>query len=670
MTSNVIPTEPPEAVPLLPPEVEAGGVIAAFQRTATAFPDRGIDLYDRSGVKHFQTYAQLLDGANAVATQLLASGRRPGDRILVALPSGFDFINVFFGALMARMQPIPVPPPRPDTVMSSYVGLVQRLAGRLETANLVTASAADGPLLALAEVDHGFEWVMPVDRLLRFGDAEVQGQAPDWTVIRPDHTAYIQCSSGSTGSRKAVALSHRNLLVSVADVGRAIAVQPDDVGVSWLPLYHDMGLVGALLFSVAWGIPLVIVHPERFLRAPHEWLVAITNHAGTVTLSPDFGFHYCARRAKESDLEGLDLSSWRVALCGSEPVQLPHIRTFERRFAPLGLKENTVVPVYGLVESTLGVSFGRLGDGRRILKLDRERLETAGEVLEVGEETAGVEMLSHGPPMDHVEVRIDDEDGAALAQGHVGEIHVRGPTVMLGYVDDLKTRAKSALDNVSDEFVMGTSTTGEFVLHAEDPAKRWIGTGDLGFLYEGELYIVGRAADVVVLGGGRRLFPDELESFVGRIDGVRPGSVAVFGIPVSAASLNRHDAVRKAAARVTSELAEPATEDDGTHLLVVAVEAAEGVDRVQLAEAISQAVHLRIGRFPHDVRVLSPRSVPKTSSGKIRRFKCREYYLEDALDRSDREERWRGLVFVTERARSYVAQMGRRLRGFFDREES
>jgi fatty-acyl-CoA synthase len=665
-------TEPAQLEPLLPPDIGRGGVIAAFQRTAQAFPDRGIDLYDRGGVKHFLTYAQLFEGASAVATQLIAEGRRPGDRILVALPSGFDFICVFFGSLMARLQPIPVPPPRADTVMSAYLGLVQRLAGRLQTSNLVTASAADGPLLAMAEVDHAFEWVVPVDKLLRLGEAEKDLKPPDWSGIRPNDIAYIQCSSGSTGSRKAVALSHRNLLTSVADVGSAIDVRPDDVGVSWLPLYHDMGLVGALVFCVAWGIPLVIVHPERFLRAPHEWLVALSNHGGTVTLSPDFGFHYCTRRAKESDLEGLDLSSWRVALCGSEPIQLPHLRKFERRFAPMGLRENTVVPVYGLVESTLGVSFGRLGDGRRILKLDRSELETRGEVVEVGEDDAGVEMLSHGPPMDHVEVRIVDEEGETLPEGRVGEIHVRGPTVMLGYVDDLKTRAMTALENLSDEFVMGTSTTGELVLETEDPATRWIGTGDLGFLYQGELYIAGRAADVVVLGGGRKLYPDELESFVGRIDGVRPGSVAVFGIPVSAASLNRHEAVREAAARVAAQAPgrEASAEgSDAAHLLVVAVEAAEGVDREQLAEAISQAVHLRIGCFPHDVRVLSPRSVPKTSSGKIRRFKCRDYYLEDALDRSDREERWRGLVFITERARSYVAQMGRRMRGFFDRDE-
>lgn len=665
MTLNPDPIPIADPAALAPPEIDHGGVIAAFERTAKTSPRRGIDLYDRAGVKHFLTYAQLFDGASSVAAQLVGAGKRPGDRVLVALPSGFDFIQVFFGALMARLQPIPVPPPRADTVMSGYLALVQRLAGRLETSNLITPTAADGPLLAMAEVDHGFEWVQPVDRLLRLGELDTPGATPDWTVIRPDHIAYIQCTSGSTGSRKAVALSHRNLLTAVTDVGRAIEVRPDDVGVSWLPIYHDMGLVGALIFSVCWGMPLVIVHPERFLRAPHEWLVALANHSGTITLSPNFGFHYCSRRAKESDLEGLDLSTWRVALCGSEPIQLPQLRTFERRFAPFGLRENIVVPVYGLVEGTLGVSFGKLGDGRRIVKLDRERLETAGEVVETTEHDSAVEMLSHGPPMDQMEVRIVDAAGEPLGVDRVGEIQVRGPAVMLGYVDDLATRAKRALDTLGDEVVMGTSTTGEFVLQAEEPSNRWIGTGDLGFLHDGELFVVGRAADAVQL-GSRRLYPDELESFVGRIDGVRPGTVAVFGIPVAAAALNRHDKVRAAAARAAAQGEAP----EGAHLLVVAVEAAEGVDRVQLAEAISQAVHLRIGRFPDDVRVLSPRSMPKTSSGKIRRFKCREYYLEDALDRRAREERWRGLVFLTERARSVVAQLGRRVRGFFDREES
>jgi acyl-CoA synthetase (AMP-forming)/AMP-acid ligase II len=250
-------------------------------------------------------------------------------------------------------------------------------------------------------------------------------------------------------------------------------------------------------------------------------------------------------------------------------------------------------------------------------------------------------------------------------EGNVGEIEVRGPSVMLGYVDDLGTRQKTDLDGMGSEFVMGTSATGEFVLNVEDPGSRWIATGDLGFVHEGELYVLGRVADRVVL-DDRRVYPGEVEALVGRIDGVCPGSSAVFGIPVKAAALNRHDAVRDAAARAGVKGDEPAVE---RQLLVVACEAAEGVDRTQLSEAIAEAVQLRIGLYPHDVRVVSPHSIPKTASGKIRRFRCREFYLEERLERGLREDRWRGLAFVTERARSAVAQMGRRLRGFFERDE-
>lgn len=615
-------------------------VPAALHAAAERWPERGIHLYDAAGVKAHLTYPQLLDRARRVAAVLHHRNLRPGARLMVVSPTSLDTIAVLLGAMLAGVAPIPLAPPRQSrtTHFARYLGSVYRLAERLECRHIVADPDAHDLLLARAETEPWFDSALSLGALA--AAAAPPQELPDAHDILPDDTAYIQLSSGTTGPPKSVLLSHRSILTNIHAIGEHIQVTPDDVGVSWLPLHNDMGLVGVLFFAIYWGIPLALLNPDRFLRAPHEWLLAFAQHGATLSPAPDFGFHYCTRRAKKSDLEGLDLSSWRVAMSGGESVIPAHVRAFERRFRPYGLRPNVVLPVYGLAEVTLGVSFAPLGAPIRVDRVQRAALETQAAATPALPEEPCLEFVSVGPPLPGLQVQIRGADGAPLPPRSVGEIAVAGHSVM---------RACVHIDADAPT----------------QPADGWINTGDLGYFADGDLFVTGRAADVIRL-GTRDVLPDEIEHLVARIEGVRAGSVAAFGVPRAVAARNRSNRVRKAAEATPPPGATPERDD----LLVVAVEVAEGLEAEEMQRIILEVVQKHMDLLPHDVRVLSPRSVPKTSSGKVRRFLCKQLYLEDALDRRERQERWQAITQITDRARNFVAQFGRRIRTFFDPSET
>lgn len=604
---------------------------AALRRTAELWPERSLHVYDSQGVKTSLTWPQVLARAERVSAVLRERGLKPGSPLMVVAPHGLDLVTVLLGAMCAGVVPVPLSPPRQSRSVSlnRYHASLNRLGTRIHCTHITTPGDSDG-LTSRLLTDLRWEMVVTTPGLA----ATVPRSATADPCAEEGQTAYIQLSSGSTGPPKAVLLTHYNILANVHAVGERLGVTDDDVGVSWLPLHNDMGLVGVLFFAIYWGLPLVLLDPDRFLKAPHEWLWAFTHHQGTLSPAPDFGFHYCARRAKRSDLEGLNLSTWRVAICGSEPVVPAHIRAFERRFKPYGLRPNVVVPVYGLAEATLAVTFGEVGTPMRVDRIDRSSLEQHDRALPDDDATA-LEYVGVGTALADMEVEIHDSAGCPLPDRHVGEVIVRGHSVATGFVLD-----------------------GEDV--SPSVPGQGVATGDLGYMVGDELFITGRRADAVRL-PDRTIYPHELENLVGRIEGVRPGSVAVFGIPRSAALKARAPQVREAAERV-----EPGDEaEDGGELLVIAVEVSDGLDHAEMKGIILEVVYKHLGLAPHDVRILSPQSVPKTSSGKIRRFLCKQLYLDEALDRRERQERWQAVTQLSERARGFVAQFGRRLRGFF-----
>jgi acyl-CoA synthetase (AMP-forming)/AMP-acid ligase II len=372
----------------------------------------------------------------------------------------------------------------------------------------------------------------------------------------------VQFSSGSTVDPKAVALTH-GALRAMADA-LVVATAPDrrrDALVSWLPLYHDMGLIGGLLGPATYPGPLVLVAPEHFLARPALWLRAVARHRGSISAAPSFAYAYVADRVRPSDLAGLSLASWRLALDGAEPVSGEAMRRFAALLAPHGFDPGALVPVYGLSEAALAVTFARPGSRLEGRGVDPVRLARDGEVA-----PGGREVVSVGTPVAGVEVELRGPRGEQVGEGRLGRIFVRGPALMQEYLGDPAATAKAIADG-------------------------WLDTGDLGFVADGELHVHGRAKDVVIVRGANHA-PEEFEAPLAGLPGLRPGCAIAVGMEVDG---------RGEGLVLLAERARGAPESDG------------------LAEAVRRAVREATGVDPHEVHLLAPGTLPRTSSGKLRR---------------------------------------------------
>ena len=349
---------------------------------------------------------------------------------------------------------------------------------------------------------------------------------------------------------------------------------------SWLPLYHDMGLIGAWFVPLVSGMPVVVMSPLAFLSRPERWLWAIHRHRGTISPAPNFAYELCVRKIADKDLQGLDLSCWRAALNGAEPVRADTIEKFTARFAAYGFRREALLPVYGLAEASLAVSVPKIGSGYKVDRVVRETFESDGRAVPAGPgDPAPLEFVNAGRPLPNVEVRIVTSDGGEAGERAEGRLWFRSPSATSGYYHN-------------------PSATRELI--REDG---WLDSGDLAYLADGEIYITGRAKDVIIK-GGRNLYPHEIEDVAGRIAGVRPGCVVAFGVP---------------------------DERSGTERFVVTAEVRDMARAESIAAEISRAVDAAIGMPPDQVETLPPQSIPKTSSGKLRRSETRRLYLEGTL---------------------------------------
>ncbi|HET8644148.1 MAG TPA: AMP-binding protein, partial [Vicinamibacteria bacterium] len=406
--------------------------------------------------------------------------------------------------------------------------------------------------------------------------------------------AFIQYTSGSTGQPKGVLLTHDNLLANIRAIAAGVDARPTDVGASWLPLYHDMGLIGSWLFCLVQGIPIDIQSPLAFLARPERWLWAIHERRATLSPAPNFAYELCARRIPDAALEGLDLSSWRVALNGAEPVSPETLDRFVKRFAPYGFRPEAMLPVYGLAESSVALCFPPVGRAPRVTRVRREAFEREGRALPAdGADAAALSFVSVGTALAEHEVQLVDDEGRPAEEGRLARLVFRGPSTTPGYYRQPEATAAITLP-------------GGF-----------LDSGDLAFSTGGEIHIAGRRKDVIIK-AGRNLIPQEIEEVAAGVDGIRRGCVVAFG--VSAPGL-------------------------GTESLVVVAEtrAAEGARREALVSAVIDRVSAAIGVPPDVVALVAPGAVPKTSSGKVRRAATREQYLRGALGRAERTPAWRRL---------------------------
>ncbi|MGZ5091086.1 MAG: AMP-binding protein [Burkholderiales bacterium] len=521
------------------------------------------------------TYKQLKAGASAVAAGLQSRGLMPRQAVAIMLPTSFDYFYTYFGILLAGGIPVPIYPPARLTQIEEHV---QRHAGILanaQAATLVTVPEA----MAVARL---LEANVPALRqVVTVADLCHAKNPAALIVTTPEDIAFIQYTSGSTGNPKGVVLTHANLLANIRAMAQAVQASASDVFVSWLPLYHDMGLIGAWLGSLYTGSLLAIMSPLAFLARPERWLWAIHRFRGTISAGPNFAYELCVKRIADAQLAGLDLSSWRLAFNGAEAVSPDTITRFSERFAPYGLRADAITPVYGLAESSVGLLFPPLGRGPLIDRIRREPFMLHGKALPAAAgEPNPLRFMACGRPLPGHELRIVDETGLEVAERVEGRLEFKGPSATSGYYRNPE-QTKS-------------------LFHAA-----WLDTGDRAYSAEGDVFVTGRVKDIIIR-GGRHIYPDEIEQAVGALPDVRKGCVAVFGSP------------------------DPKS---GTERLVVVAEtrATDDLARDALRDAVLRAALNILGEPPDDVIIAPPHTVLKTSSGKIRRSACRELYEAGAI---------------------------------------
>lgn len=544
-----------ETDPLLNPTHWDSTLPERLWEAAQSQSNHGLVFVSRTGTDTQYTWATILDRARKMATHLQSIGVTTGDRVAIVLPTCIQFFDVFFGIQILGAVPVPLYPPLRLGKMDIYVERTVAMLGAVDATLLVSdqriskvlGRVLDGytPHLGLLNVDKS-NWAgcMPIDTW-----------EPSLTA---DHLAMAQFSSGTTVAPKPVGLTHRQVL-SNTDI--ICSVVEGNVGCSWLPLYHDMGLIGCIFPALSKVGTMVLISPEDFLRRPALWLKSISKYSAYISPAPNFAYAYCTNRIKERELDGVDLSSWKMALNGAEAVAPKHLRAFIERFSSVGFDSHALCPVYGLAEASLGVSFSTPDTLFTSRYFDRSTLQQGVASLSTVD-NEGVELASVGKALPKCHVEIRDDNGITLADNNIGEIWVQSPSVMRGYLNDAPSPIQSG----------------------------WLATGDLGFVFEDELYIYGRKKDVIVLAGQNHA-PQDLEMAVDDIEGVRTGCAVAVG----------------------------KVDDNGEQIFLFVETQTKGASSSHLAEQCKQAVLRETGISCDLVVLLDPGTIPRTSSGKLRR---------------------------------------------------
>lgn len=547
---------------------------------------------DRAGVEHVVTFAELDRWSRAIAARIGALVA-PGDRVAMLTPTGPAYMAAFAGAL--RSVAIGVPLFDPDHLGQSD-RLRRVLANCRPACVLVAAADREQVGALLASLDEPLDaHVLAVEDLAdEAGEAEAASYVPP-ARVRPDEIAYLQYTSGSTRTPAGVELTHANLVTNARQLMAAFDVDDDDhnAAVSWLPLFHDMGLLLGIVLPIVTGATGSVFDPLAFIQRPVRWLRELARQPCTYTAAPNFAFGYAAKRVKQADREALDLSGVKAMLNGAEPVHPRTVRLFIETFAPHGLRPEAVRPSYGLAEATVFVSTTPGDRPARITAVDAAALQEH-RAVPAGPESARVtELVSCGVAVGQRVAIVDPASQRPQRDGTVGEIWVQGDNVGVGYWNDPHETA---------------ATFGGHLVDAGDlPPAGWLRTGDLGVILDGELHITGRMKDTIII-DGRNIYPNDVEATVEEA----------------------HDAV------AAHRLAAFAVDDGDAEALVVVAErhrdAADAADRLEeVAAAARRAVSAQHAVGLHDFVLVEPHTVPRTSSGKIARQATRAQYLDGTL---------------------------------------
>ncbi|WP_288936924.1 fatty acyl-AMP ligase [uncultured Sphingomonas sp.] len=534
---------------------------------------RGLNFHDARGtLARAYPFAELRDDAIAMAHRLIAAGVRPEDRIALVAETGPEFAALFFGAVYAGAWPVPLPLPTSFGGRDSYIEQLRVQLASCEPLMLVyppelAAFAAEAARLAGTQ---GIDWAEFAGR---------EAPAVDLPQADGQAIAYLQYSSGSTRFPHGVAITHHALLNNLAAHSHGMEIGGTDRCISWLPWYHDMGLVGCFLSPIANQVSTDYLKTEDFARRPLAWLDLISRHDGTaLSYSPTFGYDICARRmssqTKASDR--FDLSRWRVAGNGADMIRPDVMQAFVDAFADAGFKASAFLPSYGLAEATLAVSLMPPGEGIRVELVEETQL-SGGDSLAANDGPRPQRfraIVNCGKPVRDMAVEIREEDGTPLPDGAIGKLWCKGPSVMVGYFrDDAATQA-CMVDG-------------------------WLDTGDMAYMSDGYIYIVGRAKDMIIV-NGKNHWPQDIEWAVEQLPGFKAGDIAAFAITT------------------------PGGEE--TPAVLVQCRSSDETERQRLREEIRERVRSVTG-MNCVIELIPPRTLPRTSSGKLSRAKARNLYL-------------------------------------------
>lgn len=561
---------------------------AALHRAADAFPDKGLALFDGRGRSHERrSWPQVRELARTGAGRLAGLGVSRGDRVVVCLPSSWEWMEAWLGSLLLGALPVALAPAGALGSSEAHTRRVAEVTARLDARLAVTGdSVIDEARRLGGDEPRARELAARSRTPEQLTEATLAGFSP--ARPEPEEIAFLQLTSGSTGVPRAVQISHaaamHNNRASGEAIGRPLGAPAHtwaDAMVSWLPLNHDMGLVGCLFMSLTHGLDLWLMNPTTFLARPRLWLEQLGRRGVTFAPGPNFGYQLLAERlgsgAGRSLPEDLDLSGFRAALVGAEMVRPETVRAFLELAGPHGFDPRAIRPCYGLAEGTLAVTFDVRGEGART------RPRPAGTGYEGdGQDVGGSDVVCVGSPVADTELRIVAPDGSELPAGEVGEVRVRGPGVFTGYFNDPEATAESLVDG-------------------------WLATGDLGFLHNGELYLTGRLKDVLIL-RGHNLMPHELEWLAEGVTGgggvARAGAFSVDGGP------------------------------EGERPVLVVETGERDPDTLQtLARDIRLEVGHALSLTLADVAFVRRGKIPKTTSGKVQRRELKRRYLSGELER-------------------------------------
>ena len=525
--------------------------------------------------ERYFTYRQIYAESMRRGAHLAGMGLKKGDRVVLMMGEAHEFLMSFLGCVLAGIIPAPISPMVPTKGGEHFLATAARIIDDAG-ASVLLITESSRPV-AEEILQRASSEARIVGAETAFADDPKPFEPPE---VDPEDICFLQYTSGSTTAPRGVIVTHGNLMANIRSfMGPAgLNVGPDDVGISWLPLYHDMGLIGLVLGPLVYIGPLVIMATSSFVREPRSWLRLIDKHRATITFAPNFAFAQVIKRLRDQDLETLDLSCLRVAGCGAEPIHAPTLRSFAERLAPAGFRSEAFLPSYGLAESTLAISIHRTGQPLRTEMIDALELRQGKAIPAngAGDEGSVKEIVSCGFPLPDHQLIIVDENGRILPEREIGEIVFKGPSVTRGYYQNPEATSESWKDG-------------------------WLYTGDLGFLADGELFICGRSKELIIIRGAN-YYPQDLEWIVRDLPGVKRGNVAAFSV-----------------------------NEGGDELLVMIAEA-DLREAADLRQTIATRILESVGLEVHRVVLVPAGTLIRTTSGKLQRRKMRQLYQQGEIE--------------------------------------